>query len=1104
MTIDPTLYAESYASFVVEAQDVLQRIEQDLLSLKDDRAPARVHSLMRSAHTLKGAAASVELESIKQVAHVLEDIFKALYNPEIRIEGDVESLLFQGYECLRLLLMAEITGGQIDQQEILNRAAGVIAQLQEILGDAFDPNAALPHSSDFGVDVVQSLFEVGVEQRLTELRKAIEQGDPETIAALLPLQAEVFVGLAEFSGLPGFAAIAETTLAAAGAHPDRVLEIAQLALQDLTTAQAAVLAGDRSQGGSVSAALQTLAGGEAKTEQPKPNKTPDDGLEYLLGSITEDLTETTIEQAFENSFEHSFEQGLEQEFEQNSEQEFEHEFEADLTYTITSSDPELDAHLSLDHLFGWMDSDATDRNPATHANDLEHTEVPIDRAEPADDERLSLPIDRSTLPDSEWVTPLSPTPLSPTPLSPPDAADSPRFEPVRVEIEQLRNLDYLAGELLINQGKQTAQDQQMRTALQEWRSQLQKHQQTLYELQDCLKQLSHQLATGQPTLSRSPAFSIAALPTLSAHRFDALELDRYHDLHQLMQSSFNEIVQLDHLAEDIEQASKQGRRTRGAHQRLLAQVRDDLAALRMQPLSDLVNRFPRLLQQLAAAHGKPVELVLTGTHVLVDKAIAAKLYDPLLHLLRNAFDHGIEPPEQRRRQGKSEVGRIEIRAVQQGMQTVIEVCDDGRGIDLQRIAQRAIELNVLTAEQASTMPESQLLDILFKPGFSTAAQVSDLSGRGIGLDVVNNQLQSMNGSIAISSIPQQGTTFSLKIPLSLTTTKLLVCQTAGFTYALPIERVEQIVTPQPHQIQSSVGQRVMHWRQGTEEFVVPIYCLSELAHYSALSSQFRSAAHAATSSTKHTANSHQSSAHSEAAPAPVLLLQTIYGRRGLKIDRILGEHELVIRPLSNSIASPPYIYGCCILGNSQSALVIDIEILMQLTTEVESSPEPALSPELPRRSPLALPALEAYLQAERRTPTQFLPAHRPGSASILVIDDSLTLRQSVMQLLERAGHRVIQAEDGLEALVQLQRYADIRLIVCDLEMPRLNGFEFLSQFRQHAQGANIPVVVLTSRTSSKHRQIAAELGASAYLTKPFNAHQLLTTVDRWLHPPEHS
>lgn len=244
MTLDPTLYEESRAAFLTEAQDILQRIEQDLLSLRDDRSPAKVHQLMRSAHTLKGAAASVDLETIKQIAHVLEDIFKALYNPDVIVDVEVESLLFQAYECLRLPLTAELMGRRTEEQEFLDRAASIITQLQEKLGDCFDPKASLPNSVDLGFDVVQSLFETGVQQRLQELEHRIASGNPETVESELRVKADIFLGLAESLNLPGFGAIAQTTLAALEAHPAQIMEIAALALNDFVQGRTLVLAGD--------------------------------------------------------------------------------------------------------------------------------------------------------------------------------------------------------------------------------------------------------------------------------------------------------------------------------------------------------------------------------------------------------------------------------------------------------------------------------------------------------------------------------------------------------------------------------------------------------------------------------------------------------------------------------------------------------------------------------------------------------------------------------------------------------------------------------------------------------------------------------------------
>ena len=1037
MTIDPIL-DEGHTTFLSEAQDILKRMEEDLLSLKDDRSTEKVHRLMRSAHTLKGAAASVERDVIKQVAHVMEDVFRALYNPNLVIDAEVETTLFEGYECLRLSLMAELAEGPLDPQDILNRAAGIIVKLQEKLGDDFDLEAPLPTSVELGFDVVQSIFEVVMAQRLQELEQVINQGNPEAIASELWAKANVFLGLAESLNLPGFEAIAQTTLTALQAHPEQIQTIAQLALEDFSQARALVLAGDRALGGTPSAALQVLAVIEPEiTSEPEISASAVIETHPVIGTemepILTEATGTDIEPA------------------------------------------------SLDDLFG--DVNATWELPTQHSDQLNETVISTESSRPS----VTIPA-----------------------VSASDINESSRDEPVRVDLEQLKHLDYLAGELLINQSKQTNQNQQLRSSMEELRSSLQQHQQTLYHLQDAIEHLLVRIEyekIGQSVTSIAPPLASPIAPTVappawtwltndsSPVTFDALEIERYSHLRLLMRSALNETAQFDQITENVDQLTKQSSRSLDTQRRILRQVHDDLTQIRMQPLGDLLNRFPRLLQQLAAAHHKQVQLNLSGTHVLVDKTIAEKLYDPLLHLIRNAFDHGIEPPNVRLAQGKSEVGQIEIRANQQGNQTVIEIKDDGRGINLQRVAQRAIELNLITAEQISTMPESQMLDLLFQPGFSTATQLSDLSGRGIGLDVVNNQLKAMNGSVAISTTPQQGTTFTLKIPLSLTTTKLLICQAEGFFYALPVERIEQVLVPSPEQLKVLGGeQHAMQWRYQQEDLLVPLYSLAQLVKYTETGIQLHPKNLAPRSSTpSQLTNSDRTQTQS------VLLLQTLYGYRGLRIDKILGEQELVVRALGTTIAPPPYVYGCCVLNNSRSALAIDVEVLMQLTTEVESLPEYVLPPGLSplSRFALSLPAAINSFKPERiNQPGRSLQSDR--AKTILIVDDSLTLQHTLTQLLREAGYGVLQAGDGLEALAQLRQRSNVDLVLCDIEMPRLNGFEFLSQSAQNPALAKIPIVVLTSRSSAKHRQIALALGAVTYLTKPYDSSELLATIARLL------
>jgi chemotaxis family two-component system sensor histidine kinase/response regulator PixL len=260
MTNDPTIREQSYRYFLQEAPELLQVLEQELLSLREDYSINKVHNLMRTTHTLKGAAASIGLETIKTVAHSLEDIFKALFNPELSIDAEVEALLFEGYECLRLPLTAELTGGQVNDAEILDRTTAIFTQLQEKLGNCFAEDAHIPNSVELGFDVIQSIFEVGVTQRLDEIAAVVALGDLQAVAITLRTQCEIFQGLAQSLNLSGFEAIAQAATQALDAHPDQVLLIAQTALADFQAGQAAVLNGDRIQGGQPSLDLQQLAG----------------------------------------------------------------------------------------------------------------------------------------------------------------------------------------------------------------------------------------------------------------------------------------------------------------------------------------------------------------------------------------------------------------------------------------------------------------------------------------------------------------------------------------------------------------------------------------------------------------------------------------------------------------------------------------------------------------------------------------------------------------------------------------------------------------------------------------------------------------------------
>jgi chemotaxis family two-component system sensor histidine kinase/response regulator PixL len=567
--------------------------------------------------------------------------------------------------------------------------------------------------------------------------------------------------------------------------------------------------------------------------------------------------------------------------------------------------------------------------------------------------------------------------------------------------------------------------------------------------------------------------------TTDKSNFDSLELDSYGFLHSQLQGLLDDMVQFEEAVDDIVLFAKATDQSLEQQRQMLTQLRDELMWARMLPLGEVLNRYPRMLRDLSTTYRKPVSLKLSGTSVLVDKAVLEKLYDPLLHLLRNAFDHGIEAPELRHQQGKSEEGHIEVRAYHQGSQTVIEVRDDGQGLNLERIRAQAQEMGLLSAEQAAAVTNNQLFELIFEPGFSTASQVSELSGRGVGLDVVRAQMRSLKGTITVSSSPGVGTTFTLRLPLTLTIAKLLVCFIGSTALAMPSDSIEEIIVPKAEQIKESGRERFLHWRGQ----IVPTYRLADMLDYACPLPE--------TSPSK--------ALISVASPVswalPLLILRHGQQVIALEIDRLVTEQELVIKPFGSVIAPPNFTYGCTILGDGSLIPVIDAAALLnQILGQNLAATATTIVPNSQRA--IALTENGASLSK-----SVIKTAKAP---TVLVVDDAVALRRTLALTLERAGCRVLQARDGREAIEQLQQSPSVNLVVCDIEMPNMNGFEFLSCRRQDLKISKIPVVMLTSRSNDKHRWLAMQLGATAYFTKPYLEQDFVAAIKQIIsqNPPE--
>ncbi|MEH2022292.1 hybrid sensor histidine kinase/response regulator [Nostoc sp.] len=1189
MITDNEIREQGYIYFLAEAPELVQIIEQELFSLSEGYSIAKVHNLMRATHTLKGGAANVGLEVIKMIAHFLEDVFKALYNPKVVVDAELQTLLLQAYECLSIALNTELIGSTVNDEELLHRASSVFAQLQEKLGDAFGAESHIPTSEELGFDIVQSVFEVGVEQRLNSIADAVNNPpNSDEFIEFLQSQSEVFFGLAESLNLPGLGEIAQTILSALQANPAQVQQIAEIALADLQQAQKLVLAGDRTSGGEPSPGLRkltTVANNELSEElqnnsfastfiineeqfyqfittsdrnknesvNPTTAKFYLKVIRYIFGwfnhqmQIPEpELSLTLLVPTLEiKSLLNYLKNWLKKFIDFVQDEEDSQSLciyrrgiiliilfaVAKFQYSLKPSDSYLSVIKILQNQIhklakeyknyppvtgeekNWLDSPKLQTllvikeisvSPQATDNLLEAiwgeeasqniaAEIVTTQTDDSSEKLDSLTATEQVVIDvSETAIEVMPDIATQINKEIEDKSQyvqtknfrQPSF--IRVDTERLQHLNYLAGELLIYQKRRGLQDEQVKEIIEQLIQQLTRHQTTLNELRDLPLQIQN--ITSQQTQN----FAV---------NFDSLEMDVYTEFHMKLHEAIEETLQLQETTESLDLLVTQAAQISGKQENLTLNIIDSLVEARMSPLGNILNRFPHMVDKLGNVHAKLVKLKLFGTEVLVDKAIAEKLYDPLLHLVRNAFDHGIEAPQVRRELGKPEQGLIEICAYHQGSQTVIELRDDGQGLNLDRIRRKAAEFHPIQTEEktrsyASNLTEIELLDLIFSPGFSTANKVSEISGRGMGLDIVRTQMHALNGSISVQSLPNQGTIFILKIPFSMTTEKLMLVQAKGVVYGLLLDNIEKILIPSEQQIKEIEGKKFLHWNTDDDESMVSLRQLSKLIDYN------DSFLNSATS--YNTSNSHDPSI----AKNPVLLLRRNQGKVALEVDQIIGEQELVIRPLGNAIAPPKYIYGCSSLANGNLILVIDALLLVKSTEIQQTTLHIRALPVASSSNTKALPIsghtfsstpLLATSTSRPAIETQPSYSQEPDKKSpkvVLVVDDAISLRQTLSLTLQKFGYQVIQAQNGVEALEKLQSHPEIQVVISDLEMPRMNGFELLSNFRQHPNLAKIPVVILTSRSAEKHRQLAQELGAKAYLTKPFLEHEFISTIQK--------
>ncbi|HEX4858214.1 MAG TPA: Hpt domain-containing protein [Usitatibacteraceae bacterium] len=562
----------------------------------------------------------------------------------------------------------------------------------------------------------------------------------------------------------------------------------------------------------------------------------------------------------------------------------------------------------------------------------------------------------------------------------------------------------------------------------------------------------------------------------SGQSFDPLEFDRFsrtQELTRFLAESLHDVLTLQQsLQKNIDETEAallhQGRLNRDLQQGLMG--------VRLVPLGNLQDRFYRLLRQVAKELDKKVNLEFRGTRVEIDRSVLEKITAPLEHLLRNAVSHGIETPQQRLAAGKPETGEISIDARQVGNEVVLTLADDGAGLNFAAIRDKAIAQGLLAADAEAT--EAQLTQFIFMSGFTTAEQVSQVSGRGVGMDVVRNEIFSLGGRIDIASTAGRGIRFTIALPLTLAVTQAVLVTVGDQVYAIPSVMIEQVQEYKGKRYDAFLETREIDWKGNR----YPLRSLEALLGGRPGVSAQRKAA--------------------------VVLAKSGPNRAAVQVDSIVGNREIVVKNIGPQLARLPGIAGATMTGAGQIILILNpVQLVFRGSAAAPTGdaapgtlamPVPDSAIDIAAAEPASAPVVERQSLAEafaESRPDEPAPATVPRRHAplVMVVDDSLTVRKITSRMLTREGFEVATAKDGIDGLQQLQ---DIEpdVILLDIEMPRMDGFEFARNVRADARTKGIPIVMITSRTADKHRNRALEIGVNEYMGKPYQEEQLLALI----------
>ena len=507
---------------------------------------------------------------------------------------------------------------------------------------------------------------------------------------------------------------------------------------------------------------------------------------------------------------------------------------------------------------------------------------------------------------------------------------------------------------------------------------------------------------------------------------------------------------------------------------LSKELHSDILKARMVPIEQLFNRYPRLVRDMAHDQHKQIELVIEDNEAELDRALVESLTDPILHIIRNAVDHGIESPKEREASNKDKKGTIWLRASQDKNQIVIDIINDGQGIDLEKVKSKVIKNKITTRKAIDKLSEAEILDFIFLPEFSTREKTSEVSGRGLGLNVVYNQIQKLKGIIRVKTEENAGTTFSIRVPLTLVVAQALMVKVQNQNIAIPVIAVQESSQFEMNEVLIDDDRKYLKVRGK----LLPFVSINELLKF-------------------------EGSKNKDEVLKSALVIHDAGVSMALGVGEIKGRQEIVIKALGDHLQNVEYIAGGTILGNGEVALILDYASVVRL---VESQFFGRISDKTATRSPqkiieekteeieqvkaTAAPAVPAKRQIKKKQISNRKP-------KVLIVDDSISVRNFVSSVLEKKGFSTYKSSDGASAIKRIEK-GDVDIMITDLEMPKMTGFQLIENVRENKKYDDLPIVILSGKTGKDYRNKAMDIGANAFIMKPFKENDLLNVLGEFI------